>query len=220
MVSKYLIHACPDRMWYVNDYIIPSLQSQGINSSAIDVGCDYDHLGCLEKCMEIFRYMVGNGATWHLQDDIIVSRDFRERTEKLVTNDKVICGFSSQMDRNRNLVGVTKPENMWWSFPCVMIPDSLARECAEWYYSFARGYAKYWEWVHMGKCDDNFFREFLLKKHPDIDVMNLSPNLVDHVDYLIGGSMVNTYRGDVRIVSNNFADKDLVDELSKKLESK
>lgn len=216
-MSNYIIHACPERMWYVDKYLVPSMIKQGIDN--INIKCDDNHIGCLESCMQIFSSVDKDGDSWHLQDDVIICRDFKTHTQNCPA-DGIVCGFSSMIDPKRDESGQVDVANMWWSFPCIRIPNYLARECAEWFYSFARGYAKYWEWVHMGKCDDNFFREFLLKNHPDIDVMNLSPNLVDHVDYLIGGSMVNTYRGDVRIVSNNFADKDLVDELSKKLESK
>ena len=32
-----MIHACEDRMWYVENYLVPSLQEQGIDST---VWCD------------------------------------------------------------------------------------------------------------------------------------------------------------------------------------
>lgn len=212
--AKYLIHTCPERLWYVDDFIIPSMQSQGIAPQNIDVECDHDHIGCLESCMKIFGAMRGSGGTWHLQDDIIIARDFAEKTNAY--NDGIVCGFTQSPGK----CGLMGWDNMWWSFPCIRIPDEIARECGEWYYSFAKHYAKYWEWVDMGKCDDNMFREFLRRNYPNMPVLNLSPNLVDHVDWLIGGSLVNQYRNTTRIRAAYFNDGDLVDELSLKLESR
>ena len=69
----------------------------------------------------------------------------------------------------------------------------------------------------MGKCDDNFFKEYMKIYHRDEMVLNLDPNLVDHVDVLIGGSIVNQYRGDEWVRSQYFRDQYLVDELEKEL---
>lgn len=146
-----------------------------------------------------------NEGTWHLQDDVIVCRNFRALTEQY---DKgIVCAFTQTASTKQ---GYVAPDHMWWSFPCIRIPNKIARECSEWYYSFAKGYAKYWEWVHMGKCDDNFFKEFLKSKYPNEKVLNLVPNLVDHIDWVIGGSMVNKYRGNVRVQAQYFTDKKLV----------
>lgn len=210
-MSSYLIHACPDRMWYVNEYIIPSMQAQGITN--IDVKCDDDGLGCLENCMKIFGEMPDDDdGTWHLQDDIIICHDFKERTEQF--DESIVCGYV--YTRNMKF-GLVKPDKMWWSFPCIRIPNRIARECSRWYYDFAKGFWKYWEWVDMKKCDDNMFREFMITHYPYYDVLNLAPNLVDHVDYLIGGSVVNRIRGNEQYRAQYFEDGYLVDELEKSL---
>ena len=36
-MAKYLIHASPGRMWYVTDYLIPSMVEQGIDRDNIVV---------------------------------------------------------------------------------------------------------------------------------------------------------------------------------------
>ena len=212
-MANYLIHACLNRLRYVYDYLIPSLQAQGIEN--VDVRCDTKHLGCLESCMSIFDSMESEGGTWHLQDDVIVCHNFKELTERYDSG--IVCGFTQTRSTK---IGLVKPHHMWWSFPCIRIPNEIAKGCAQWYYSFAQYYAKYYEWVEMKKCDDNFLREYLIKEHPDKAVLNLAPNLVDHIDWLIGGSIVNDYRGDYQVRAQYFEDRYLVDELEMDLKGK
>ena len=210
-MANYVIHACPERMWYVEDYLLPSLHNQGIKNAT--VYCDLLHLGNLEGCMKVFGTMKDDDdGVWHLQDDVIICRDFKKLTEKYDSG--IVCGFVTPRSAN---IGYVKPEKMWYSFPCIRIPNQIAREFYHWYYSFAKGYAKYYEWVHMNKCDDNFFYEFMKKNHPDMDVLNLTPNLVDHVDFLIGGSLINKYRNGAQIRAAYFEDLDLVESLAGKL---
>lgn len=207
-MANYLIHACPERMWYVDNYLVPSLRNQGINN--IIVSCDRLHLGNLESCMKVFGSLEDDGyGTWHLQDDVIICRNFREITERYDYG--VVCGFTHSRSAN---TGFVLPDKMWYSFPCIRISNGIAKECSQWYYSFAKKYAKYYEWVHMGKCDDNFFYEFMNKYCSTLDVLNLVPNLVDHIDYLLGGSMVNQYRNGEQFRSAYFEDVDLVDQLA------
>ena len=42
-----MIHACDDRMWYVNDFLVPSLLAQGIPKSSIKLWADTEHKGNL-----------------------------------------------------------------------------------------------------------------------------------------------------------------------------
>jgi len=47
------------------------------------------------------------------------------------------------------------------------------------------------EWVSTGKRDDSIFREYIVTHEPQIPALNLYPNIVDHIDYLLGGSVIN-----------------------------
>ena len=209
-MNNYIIHACPERMWYVEKYLIPSMKIQGIKD--IDVRCDTEHIGNLESCMQIFASLAGDGGAWHMQDDVIICHDFRKKTE--IYDYGVVCGFTSTASTKD---GIVKPNHMWWSFPCIRIPNWIARECAEWFYESAKNADEYAEWIQMNKNDDGFFREFLQHKYPYMDVTNLKPNLVDHVDFLIGGSVVNRQRDNKRVQAQYFEDKRLVMRLSEKL---
>jgi hypothetical protein len=53
----------------------------------------------------------------------------------------------------------------------------------------------YQEAVTSNKMDDTLFHDFVTNNRTGDMVLNLKPNIVDHVDYLIGGSVINQSRG-------------------------
>lgn len=186
---KILIHAVPERMWYVNEFLIPALHAQGAES--IEIWNDETHEGNLAACMASFAAREGDGGTWHLQDDVLPCRDFVKRCRDL--DDGVVFGFCCRNFNDRlDAFGRVYAPDAWNSFQCVRIPDAYARECADWVRSMR------WEkespapelpilW-QVGKGDDTFFHEFLQCCHPTEIVENVKPNLVEHVDWIIGGS--------------------------------
>jgi hypothetical protein len=102
---------------------------------------------------------------------------------------------------------------MFNSFPCIRIQNEYAGECAEWFYTQARHRDCYKEWIRSGKHDDGFWRDFFLECHGEERVWNLAPAMVEHVDWLIGGSMANKWRGYICRASY-WEDEDLVQELA------
>lgn len=213
---KYMIHACQSRLWYVTEYLIPSMKEQGIEPEEIETWLDTEGKGNLISCMDSFRTCNGNG-TWHLQDDVVICSDFAARTKE--HDDGIVCGYAYQKDVNRlgPRIGYVAPEDMWWSFPCIRIPDEIAFECAEWFYNWAYRRNEYHEYISAGKYDDYLFLEFLKLRHGDIQVLNLAPNLVDHIDYLIGGSAINRDRGTVLSRTAFWKEPWIVDDLERKL---
>lgn len=214
---RYMIHACPQRLWYVEEFLIPSMLAQGIPKEEIVLWNDTEGKGNLFSCMESFRDC-GRlaGGTWHLQDDVILSRRFAEKTRE--NDDGIVCGFGcnhfgpSMQERGR----VPMPF-MWYSFQCIRIPNETAGECAEWFFTDAMHRTRYAVQVADRRHDDWFFREFMMERHQDIWVNNLTPNLADHIDYLIGGTLINPLR---RIQINRAAfweDEALVEELEERL---
>ena len=192
---KILIHACPKRLWYVEDFLIPNLLDQGADSVAI--WNDETGLGNLAACMESFRQIRGHGGTWHLQDDVLPCRDFVARCREY-ESDGVVYGFTcGAFGDDLSQTGRVYAPDVWHSFQCIRIPDEYARECAEWYFSGAwkaDADPDLFALKDLNQGDDSFFRAFLQTRHGRERFTNVAPNLVDHVDWLIGGSVLSPWR--------------------------
>ena len=218
----YMIHACPKRLWYVTEYLIPSMLDQGISKDQISVFNDTTHMGNLAACMASFESLANkDGGTWHLQDDVIISRRFKELSEKYDCD--IVYGFSGYYDHPKNNPtkfyppGKVLPEQMWSSFQCVRIPNDIAVAWAKWMRTDIIGnpvYRDYWEPNIM---DDWWFKQYIKQTYDYSIVLNLAPNIVDHVDYLIGGSIINKKRLKPIYRARYWEDEDLVDELTLKL---
>ena len=216
----YMIHTCNNRKWYVEQYLIPSMCLQGINLDHIKIWLDKDNIGCLESCMQSFASLPEDGYTWHLQDDVIICSDFKQKTEEFEEIASIVCGYCYYRNTG-SPAGVNFPRHMWYSFPCISISNSLAKECAEWYFKNAKYNSKYTKWVSTGKCDDSMFKFFCEEKYGTVQIVyNLNPNLVDHIDYLIGGSIVNKERQATITSAAYFQEPELIEQLKDKLEKK
>lgn len=188
---KILIHAVPERMWYVNEFLIPALQAQG--AEEIEIWNDTEHRGNLDACLDAFASREGDGGTWHLQDDVLPRRDFVTRCRDL--DDGIVFGFCCRNFGDRlDAFGQVYAPDAWNSFQCVRIPDAYARECADWVRSMrwqkespAPELPILWQ---LGKGDDTFFHEFLQCCYPSEIIENVKPNLVEHIDWIIGGSTI------------------------------
>ena len=217
---KILIHACPQRMWYVTDYLIPMLEKQGAED--ISVWNDTAKAGNLKACMDSFASMQGDDGTWHIQDDVLPCRDFVKRCRQ--HDEGLVYGFCcEQFTDNPKMTGTVYLPDAWHSFQCVRIPNAYARECASWVRSGR------WEResanpelliLHqLCKGDDTFFCEFMAVYHGRITAENLRPNLVEHIDWLLGGSTLHAYR-DSLPRSDYWDDEDLIRELKAAIKNK
>ena len=214
-MAKYLIHAYPKRMWYVEEYLIPSMLKQGIAREDIRVYNDSEHAGNLMACMTAFASCEGDGGTWHLQDDVAICKDFKERTEWY--DHGLVCGFCSSLYDGdiEEKKGAVNRTNMWFSFPCIRIPNEWARGCSEWVTKYIVGnfvYERYWK---NGANDDWAFRTYLKEFHKDCVALNIMPNLVDHVDYLLGGGSGGKRKHPVRALY--WDSPELIKELEEKV---
>lgn len=219
---KLLIHACPQRMWYVEGYLVPMLQDRGVGADEIEIWNDAAGRGNLIACMEAFASRTGEGGTWHIQDDVLPCSDFAVRCREY--DEGVAYGFACRNFGDRlDAWGSVYVNDAWNSFQCVRIPDPWARECAEWVLSGA------WERESplpelsvlraIGNGDDTFFHEFMICRHGDAAAENIRPNLVEHIDWLIGGSSLQTWR-DYLARAEFWDEPALVDELRRKLKNK
>lgn len=193
---KILIHACPQRMFYVEGFLVPRLLGQGAED--VRIFCDDRGLGNLAACMEAFSGCEGDGGTWHLQDDVLPCRDFVERCR--VLDKDLVYGFCCRNFGDRtDAWGRVYIPDAWNSFQCVRIPDPYARACAAWVRSGAWARESpsaelpiLWQ---LGRGDDTFFHEFMSCRHGTESAYNAKPNLVEHVDWLLGGSTLHQWQG-------------------------
>lgn len=220
---KFLIHACPSRIWYVQEFLYPSLLAQGADPADVEIWNDAQGKGNLRSCMESFAARTGDGGTWHLQDDVILCSDFLERCRRY--DEGVAYGFACRNFGDRlDAYGTVYVPDAWNSFQCVRIPDPWARECSEWVLSQA------WEkeiyvaaelpvlWG-LGRGDDTFFHEFMNTRHAETVAENIRPNLVDHIDWLIGGSSLHDWR-DYLARAEFWDEPELIDRLRESIKAR
>ena len=210
-----VIHAVPERLWYVEEFLLPALDDQGADS--VRIWTDSDHKGNLASCMECFAAMEGGGA-WHIQDDVLPCSDFGARCREY--DEGVAYGFACRNFGDRlDAWGSVYVNDAWNSFQCVRIPDAWARECAEWFYAEGWHDPDLRHLAALNRFDDYFFREFCQRRHGRDMAYNARPCLTEHVDMLIGGSVINEWRG-YWVRAQWFADPDLVDDLREQLKTK
>lgn len=187
---KYMIHTYPKRLWYVTDYLVKDMIKQGIKSDDIIIVNDSKKLGNLKAFVDSLDLVTED--TWHLQDDVLISKDFKKKTEVLGRMNMVVSGFCFY-DFNTGCMlckGFTKPIFMYMTFPCVFIPKRYTDEFKHWI-NLETTKQTHKEMIDSGKCDDQLFYQYMIERHQFDEIYNCYECLVDHVDYLLGGSLIN-----------------------------
>lgn len=214
---RIMIHACPEREWYVKGFLVPSIIEQGIPPDDIEIWMDSKKRGNLRSFVESMKHLSDRpGGTWHMQDDVLICHDFAERARQ--HDSGVVCAWCHDLyePHQLHILGQTLPFNMWRStFQCIRIPNDIARDFVQWFETAQRR-PDLDAYVSTGKCDDTLFHIFMTEAKCYEPVYNLAPHLVEHIDWLIGGSSINTWRSYIARGAY-FYDDYLVDELQIKL---
>lgn len=191
---RTMIHATPGRLWYVEGWLLPELKRQG--AADVRVWSDESGRGNLAACMESFAACRGDGDTWHLQDDVLPARDFVRMAEAAADFRGVVCGFVNDVaGPHPERTGEQRGADVWFSFPCIRIPDARARALAEWIRLGGDGGTTAKSFLTRGCGDDWFFCRYMQMYHADETVLHCSPCLVEHIDFLLGGSLCSPWRG-------------------------
>lgn len=213
-MAKYLIHGCQQRKWYIDKFLVPSMLEQGIKREDILIFIDSEKLGNLRAFIASSEMLGNEQGTWHLQDDVILASDFKAITEKY---DKgIVCGFCNRFSEGLP-TGVRLVRDMWYSFPCIRIPNNILKLFIEWLKKPSTQ-NKYRAYIEAGKFDDSLFRAYMLSEHPYKLVHNLYPNIVDNIDYLIGGTIANYQRDkDDNVNSLYYIEESRIEKLKKEI---
>ena len=75
----------------------------------------------------------------------------------------------------------------------------------------------YDDWKEKKRGDDSVFKRYIRKYKPNTKFINLNPNIVDHIDYLINGSTSARKKIGKKVESLYFEDKSIVKDLTKKI---
>lgn len=189
-----IIHSCNKRLWYVKDFLLPALRQQGILNAKLwnDDKGQGNLKSWMGACLWIREHMPIDGGVWHLQDDVLLASDFAKRIgdmpKDIVCNGYVCAG---PPDDECRCVGFQKVPEYWMSFSCCYIPNRYIYGFVDWFYSDVLQTGKYAQKVQAGLYDDFFFWQYMKIKHKTDTILNVVPNLVQHVDYLLGGSVAN-----------------------------
>ena len=195
-----VIRCCPKRVWYVEQYIVSELHRQGVTS--IKVWNDERHAGVLGSFLDVCEWMAKQDAEgfWILQDDVLLHSQFAEIAE-LCPKNTVVNGFVYRDDGlrsdNYKYIGLQPIENYWFSFPCCYIPIRHIKGFLNWFYDSAIS-GKYHRAISKNLYDDLLFWNYLKSLQSAELIYNMTPNLCEHVDYLIGGSMTESPKKEIR----------------------
>ena len=149
-----------------------------------------------------------------MQDDIIISSKFKEKTEEYDSG--IVCGFCNGFSISRP--GRVVLFDMWYSMPCIRIPGYIFKEFVEWLNdeSTKNTFRSY---IEENKHDDVLFEAFMKNKYPKTLTYNLAPNIVNHIDHLLGGSIINKSRSkSTEFIMSRFWDEpELLDHIEQEL---
>ncbi len=214
---KYIIHSCNKRLWYVKEYLVKSLVKQGINSNDIVIYNDDNNEGNLASWIKSCKWVVDNleieDGCWHLQDDVFVCKNFKDITMEIAKN-KIICGYVNKSSyKNHCIINtnyIASQEGIVDSFQCIYIPNYILKDFIKWFEENVVSGKKFQKQYKENKYDDYLFKQFI-RNTQGIIAINLNPSLVEHIDYILGGSIVN----ESRTITNVAQEFNNYDELEK-----
>lgn len=188
-----LVHASPEREWYVERYLLPKIGNA-------KVFYDMEHQGNIKAYLKSFEDLPICGNTWHMEDDVIPDRSFLQWAGVLEDFEGIVCGFGA----------TTKPEV--YSFPCIRIPNRYIKDFLEWVKQTDDQCVK--ARMELGKGIDFIFHKYWVMHKIPTYVFN--PCMVEHIDDLIGGSLINEREKPIK--AYKFVDDKAIEDLKEWLE--
>ena len=197
---EIIIHGSMKRFKYVLEFLSPKIPF------ALPI-FDDEGVGNIKAYMESFKWLLNDRFipgknTWHLEDDVLPDRRITKWMEEMEGQEGIICGFGTT-----EKFGKVEPEDMWYSFPCIRIPNDYLRDFVHWIET--SGDEDVARRIKIGKGIDFLFRKFVIQN--PIPIYHQEPCMVEHIDDYIGGSLLNIRKEPIRAI--RFEDTERVEEL-------
>lgn len=210
---KILIHASPQRMEFVDTFLVPRLLKIGFKAEYVEVWEDKENKGCLTSYIESYEALPKTGDTWHLQDDVLPDRRFYKWARNLMYYQGIVNGFGNKWYYNKAMFGDAHNQHeMFYSFPCIRIPNELCHKWLKWFETAKVEVPEISSRLSENKYIDYFFKLFIGSNKDGIPIWNFEPCIVEHVDEYAGGSIVN-YARQLPAKALSFQDDKALEEL-------
>ena len=79
--------------------------------------------------------------------------------------------------------------------------------------------SRIWIKAHLKECKEKYIKWYCKTVLKNTDILNLAPNIVDHVDRLIGGSVINGLREEPVYRARYWEEEELFEELKAQLDA-
>ena len=190
---KFMIHSCNSRVEYVKNVLIPSMMGQGIEKEKIFLFNDDLEEGCLKAWVHSLTTLEHDReGYWHLQDDVEISKDFYNRITNLGDVEFIVNGFVCRAHNPTNYykIGFQNPKEWWASLQCVYIPPKYVHAFLNWFLLDVVKRGKFNNYYKKNRHADFFFYRSVIEQFPNDNMLNITPCLVNHIDYMLGGSVI------------------------------
>lgn len=219
---KYVIHTSPKRIDFVNKYQVPILIKYGINEKDIVVWNDTEFKGQLKAWLECAEEILKTDSIydgcWHLEDDVVPCKDFLNLTSQPPQND-IVQGFRcKEFDDHYDCIGKQPIDKILYGSQCIWIPNVYLKSMLKMFEEEVLTGKRRKPLYDAGKFySDTLLKCAMNKYHKYTFVYNLENSLVDHIDYLIGGSSVGVIRSKKICRAIKFDNQEEIDKLEQKL---
>lgn len=194
---KFMIHLCPKRKWYVDEFLIPKLKERGVKEEEMLLYLDDKGDGFLQSfinSMGICADFKKDTMVIHLQDDVYPRSDFYAKCAANKDDYDIISGYCNPVSKSKTKSGEVNVKDTWYSFPCIGINSRLSYRFISWWLGTGYKEKEYQMFISEKKFGDAIFKDYIQKYEKDARCINLRPTICQNVDSWIGGSVINFMR--------------------------
>lgn len=192
-MSLYVIHTSPKRIKFVNEYMVPCFKRYGVEN--IVVWNDEEMEGQLTAWTKCAVWILEQGykGAWHLEDDVVPCKRFKEISEGLELENRIVQGFitENRFFDFKGKTGIVPVHDLPYGMQCMYIPELYTLGFVYFMKRFVeKGLYRKGQYERGTLYSDDVLRG-LLRRECKKDFVNcLDDCMVEHIDYLIGGRSV------------------------------